>query len=256
MGGITDNISCVPIRESKADTQPRNEVRSIVSAGPSCHRRHKASNISPGHVSRRRRASAKANSLTPRRQSVGRGLRRDGNMGALGRPARSLPPWCQTNLVLPVSSAVSVRCNVACEMEAVQKWPISRLLPIVLAGRSLAAYCGVLPVRSIAGYCGSWPDEVSRPTGAIGLRYCWFMSGGASRHPGVSWGAPDLRPVSSVCGRRNEAKALRRCLRIAAAEWSGLQSWRVRPGRGRNSADTCPEHFRGSVGSVKPKGKF
>jgi hypothetical protein len=58
----------------------------------------------------------------------------------------------------------------------------------VLAGRSLAAYCGVLPVRSIAGYC-------------------LFMSGGASRHPaGVPWGAPDLRPVSSVCGRRNAAK--------------------------------------------------
>ncbi len=101
-----------------------------------------------------------------------------------------------------------------------------------------------------------WSGVASRPTGAIGLRYCWFMSGEASRHPGVSWGAPDLRPVSSVCGRWNEAKALRRCLRIAAAEWSGLQSWRVRPGRWWNSADTCPEHFRGSVGSVKPKRKF
>ena len=67
--------------------------------------------------------------LTPRRQGVGRGLRRDGCMGALGRPARSLPPWCQTNLDLSVSSAVSVRCNAACEMEAVQKWPISRLMP-------------------------------------------------------------------------------------------------------------------------------
>ena len=114
--------------------------------------------------------------LTPRRQSVGRGLRRDGNMGALGRPARSLPPWCQTNLVLPVSSAVSVRCNVACEMKAVQKWPISRLLPrprrqaepravmpmscpceasraiaAVLAGRSRAAILPVLAdMRSIA----------------------------------------------------------------------------------------------------------
>jgi drug/metabolite transporter superfamily protein YnfA len=43
----------------------------------------------------------------------------------------------------------------------------------VLAGRSLAAYCGVLPVQSIAGYC-------------------WFMSGEASRHPaGVSW----VRPI-------------------------------------------------------------
>jgi hypothetical protein len=26
--------------------------------------------------------------------------------------------------------------------------------------RSLAPYCWVLPVRSIAGYCGYWPDEV------------------------------------------------------------------------------------------------
>jgi hypothetical protein len=70
-------------------------------------------------------------------------------MGAFDRPARSLPPWCQTYLFLPVSSAVSVRCNAACEMEAVRKWPISRLLPclaraehrglLLLAGRSLAA---------------------------------------------------------------------------------------------------------------------
>ena len=121
--------------------------------------------ISPGHfVSRRSRASAKANSLTPRRQSVGRGLRRDGNMGALGRPARSLPPWCQTDLDLSVSSVVSVRRNVACEMKAVRKWPISRLMPrprrqaepravllMSLAGRSRAAILPVLAdMRSIA----------------------------------------------------------------------------------------------------------
>jgi hypothetical protein len=30
--------------------------------------------------------------------------------------------------------------------------------------RSLAPYCGVLPVRSIAGYCGSWSGEASRPS--------------------------------------------------------------------------------------------
>jgi len=35
--------------------------------------------------------------LTLRRQSVGRGRRRDGNMGALGRPARSLAAKYQTN---------------------------------------------------------------------------------------------------------------------------------------------------------------
>ena len=70
--------------------------------------------------------------LIPRRQSVGRGLRRDGDMGALGRPARRLPPWYQTNLVFAVSPVVSVRRNVACEMEAVQKWPVSRIMQACL----------------------------------------------------------------------------------------------------------------------------
>jgi hypothetical protein len=139
--------------------------------------------------------------LTPRRQSVGRGLRRDGNMGALGRPARSLPPWCQTNLVLPVSSAVSVRCNAACEMEAVQKWPISRLMPVSCTGRSLA----VLLLMS-------WPDEVARP-------YCrsWPICG-ASR-PLESLGAPLSLTVSAVCGRRNEWNGNVAC--EIAVKWSG-----------------------------------
>ena len=131
---------------------------------PSCQRRRKASNIFAGSRFPAQSRQRQPSFLTPRRQSVGRGLRRDGNMGALGRPARSLPPWCQTNLVLPVSSAVSVRCNVACEMEAVRKWPISRLLPrprrqaepravmlMSLAGRSRAAILPVLAdMRSIA----------------------------------------------------------------------------------------------------------
>ena len=158
-----------------------------------------------------------------------------GNTGQQADRVRSVTLRCQTNLVLSVRSAILPGGEMERQRSVASgKWPCSRLLPIVLAGRSLAAYCGVLPVRSIAGYC-------------------WFMSGEASRHPsGVSLGAPDLRPVSSVCGRRNAAKALRRCLRIAAAEWSGLQSWRVRPGRWRNSAGTCPERLRGSVGSVKP----
>jgi hypothetical protein len=103
----TDNVCCVPSR--KQSRHPASQrilgVRSVVSAGPSCQRAAKPVFTSPGRVSRRRRASANAIFLTPRRQSVGRGLRRDGNVGALGRPARSLPPWCQTNLVLSVRAA-------------------------------------------------------------------------------------------------------------------------------------------------------
>ena len=121
---VTHNMCCVMSRKhSCMPTSPRSSHNFVGASGL---------------VSWHRSGSAMTIYLTPRRQSVGRGLRRDGNMGALGRPARSLPPWCQTNLVLPVSSVVSVRCNAACEMEAVRKWPISRLLPIVLAGRSLA----------------------------------------------------------------------------------------------------------------------
>jgi hypothetical protein len=73
-------------------------------------------------------------------------------MGALGSPARSLPPWCQTDLDLSVSSVVSVRRNVACEMKAVRKWPISRLLLASSAtGKASRRNADVLPVRSIAG---------------------------------------------------------------------------------------------------------
>ena len=135
-------------KQSRHPASQRSEKRSVgwsLMPTPPQSQQHFAGSRFPAQ-SRQRQPSF----LTPRRQSVGRGLRRDGNMGALGRPARSLPPWCQTNLVLPVSSAVSVRCNAACEMEAVQKWPISRLLPclvraeprgllLALAGRSLAA---------------------------------------------------------------------------------------------------------------------
>jgi hypothetical protein len=77
-------------------------------------------------------------------------------MGALGRPARSLPPWYQTNLVFAVSPVVSVRRNVACEMEAVQKRLVSRIILVACTGRSLA------------GYCWFWPDEVSRPLDSSG----------------------------------------------------------------------------------------
>jgi hypothetical protein len=162
-----------------------------------------------------------------------------GNRGQQADRVRSVTLRCQTNLVLSVRSDILPGGEMERQRSvAVGKWPCSRLMPIVLAGRSLAAYCGVLPVRSIAGYC-------------------WVMSGEASRHPaGVSWVRPILRPVSAVCGRRNEARALRCCLRIAAVEWSGLQSWRVRPGRGRNSADHLPRAFPGKCRLCEAKGKI
>ena len=150
--------------------------------------------------------------LTPRRQSVGRGLRRDGNMGALGRPARSLPPWCQTNLVLPVSSAVSVRCNAACEMEAVQKWPISRLIPMCWPGVASRPIAGLARAKHRGLLLISWSDEVARP-------YCWsWPICGASR-PLESLGAPLSLTVSAVCGRRNEWNGNVAC--EIAVKWSG-----------------------------------
>ena len=138
-------ITCVVRLSGKQSRRPasqRSEKRSVgwsLMPTPPQSQQHFAGSRFPAQ-SRQRQPSF----LTPRRQSVGRGLRRDGNMGALGRPARSLPPWCQTNLVLPVSSAVSVRCNAACEMEAVQKWPISRLLPRPAPGGASRRYCCVL----------------------------------------------------------------------------------------------------------------
>ena len=50
--------------------------------------------------------------------------------------------------------------------------------------------------------------------------------------------------VSAVCGRRNEARALRRRLRIAAAEWSGCKAGESVIVRGRNRADTWQRKCR------------
>jgi hypothetical protein len=156
-------------------------------------------------------------------------------MGALGRTARSLAAKCQTNLVLSVRSATFPNGETERQRSvAVGKWPCSRLLLMSLAGRSLAAillvlgdrrslapYCGVLPVRSIAGYCRSWPIcGASRP-----LESLFF---GRARR---------FLTVSPVCGRRNEAIALRRCLRIAAAKWSGCKAGESVIVCGRNRAD-------------------
>jgi hypothetical protein len=173
--------------------------------------------ISPGHfVSRLRRVSAKPTILTPRRQSVGRGRRRDGCMGALGRPARSLPPWCQTNHLAvgppSVSSAVSVRCNVACEMEAVQKWPISRLFLASCPDEVARATADRLGDRhSLTPILFRWPDEVSRPPGA-----------------------PLSVPVSAVCGRRSERE--QSTVRGGCgSEWSG----RKVPSPASDAAEPC-----------------
>ena len=102
-----------------------------------------------------------------------------GAWAAFGRPARSLATKCQTTLRWATVSEVghcSGRRNGAPAECSVRKMAVLTAIADVLAGRSLAAYygvlgdrrslapyCGVLPVRSIAGYCWSWPDEVSRP---------------------------------------------------------------------------------------------
>ena len=151
------NGQCVlcSIRDSKADAQPRNEVRSVASAVPPCQRRRRA------FLFCRVCWSISETVLTPRRQSEVRGLRRDGCMGALGRTARSLPPWCQTKFVFRVRSAsfASAACGaprklavlttnaVSCPCGASRANALSsatgeasRRNADVLAGRSLAAF--------------------------------------------------------------------------------------------------------------------
>jgi hypothetical protein len=165
-----------------------------------------------------------------------------GAWDALGRPARSLAAKCQTNTLrwATVSEVghSSGRRNGAPAECSVRKMAVLTVNAAVLAGRSLAAYygvlgdrrglapyCGVLPVRSIAGYYRSpWSGEASRP-----LVSCF------------SGRARAVLTVSAVCGRRNEAKALRRRLRIAAAEWSGCKAGESVIVRGSNSADTWRE---------------
>ena len=197
--------------------------------------------------SRRSRASAKPMYLTLRRQSVVRGLRRDGWHGR-ARQTRTQPGGevsDQFGFISEVGHFSGRRNGAPAECSG-RKMAVLTVIADVLAGRSLAAYCCVLgDRRSLAPYCGVLP--VRSIAG-----YCWFMAGGASRHPaGVSWARP-------VCGRSRQFAAVgtqrnapRRCSpprrspkRISAAEWSGLQSWRVRPGRGRNRADTWQRKCR------------
>jgi hypothetical protein len=69
--------------------------------------------------------------LTLRRQSVGRGRRRDGNMGALGRPARSLAAKYQTNQFFqrcrPVSQAQPA--------ERRESWTVTATIAAVFSDR-------------------------------------------------------------------------------------------------------------------------
>jgi hypothetical protein len=163
---------CVVCRpESKADTQPRNEVRSVVSAGPSCQRRRKASNHSPGLLDSFPGAVAPApakfsDSTTAERRAWA------ATRWQHGRARQTCPQPAAVvsdQSVLPVSSAVSVRRNVACEMKAVQKWPISRLFlvscPCVASrANALSSATGGASRRNAV----TWPDEVTRPIAGRG----------------------------------------------------------------------------------------
>ena len=170
----THNMCCVMSRKhSCMTTKPRSRCPTL-----------------PGLLDsfRHSRASAKPANLTLRRQSVVRGLRRDGCMGR-ARQTRTQPGGEVSDQFGFISEVghFSGRRNGAPAECSVRKMAVLTATADVLAGRSLAAYCGVLPVRSIAGYCGSRSGEASRP-----LVSCF------------SGGARAVLTVSAVCGRRNE----------------------------------------------------
>ncbi len=136
-----------------------------------------------------------------------------GNREQQADSARRVTLRCQTNLVLSVRSDILPGGEMERQRRVASgKWPCSRLMPIVLAGRSLAAYCGVLPRakhrglllvlagRSLAANRRNRIAILLVHVGRSLATSCWCFLG-----------APDLRPVSSVCGRRNKAIALRRC---------------------------------------------
>jgi hypothetical protein len=162
-----------------------------------------------------------------------------GAWAALGRPARSLAAKCQTNLVLSVRSATFPNGETERQRSvAVGKWPCSRLMPL------------------------SWPGEASRPIACPRrqaepravlrclarakhrglLLMSWPICGASRPLESFCFGrARRILTVSPVCGRRNEAIALRRCLRIAAAKWSGCKAGESVIVRRRNRADTWCE---------------
>ena len=139
-----------------------------------------------------------AKNLTLRRQSVVRGLRRDGCMGAIGRPARSLAAKCQTNLVFPAGSA---SFGAKPHRRSSESWTVPAIIAwssaIGGASRRIAVSCPCEASRAIA--CPGRHAEHRAHIGSSGR-------GEASR-PLVSCFSGRARavlPVSPVCGRRNE----------------------------------------------------
>jgi hypothetical protein len=202
-GGFEYNCSCVLSgKHSCMTTKPRCEPH-LPSFLPGLRTR-----------SRHSRASAKPANLTLRRQSVVRGLRRDGCMGAIGRPARSLAAKCQTNLVLSVRSAIFPGGETERQRSVASgKWPCSRLLPM------------------------SWPGEASRPLASCfpgrTLRFCLsrqFAAVGTRQRSGAG------AKLASQADFPSRAR-VERCRYLARGEWFGARAWP------RPSA---------SVGSVKP----
>ena len=133
--------------------------------------------------------------LSLRRQSGGRGLRRDECMGAIGSTARSLATKSQTNLVVSVRSASFASA----------------------APRKLVALTAIADVlgdrRSLAPYC--WCLGRAKPRGHIaGL-------GRYAEHRGLcclaGLGAPLSVPVSAVCDRRNEREHPAKSAKLSAA---------------------------------------
>ena len=153
--------------------------------------------------SRRRRDSAKpTTNLTLRRQSVVRGLRRDGCMGALGRTARSLTAKCQTNLVLPVRSAIFPNGETERQRSvAVGKWPCSRLLLMSCPGgaaRTIAC-CGRTESRGLLRCLARAEHRGLLLAGRTKSR------GQCVPHlPSFRARTIYVLTVSTVCGRRNE----------------------------------------------------
>ena len=113
---------------------------------PPCQRRRIASNISPGLLDSLPNFS---DSTTAERSARAATRCLPSSLVALGRTARSLPPWCQTNLVLPAGSG-SFGSAAALFGKRPKAEPIPRLLPTSCTGRSLAPYCCALAGRSLA----------------------------------------------------------------------------------------------------------
>ena len=199
--------------------------------------------------SRRSRVSEKPMNQTLRRQSVVRGMRRDGCMGAIGRPARSLAAKCQTNLVLSVRSAIFPGGETERQRSVASgKWPCSRLLlmswpggasrPTTVssatggASRRIAVYCPCEASRATTG------PLVGRSLATIGVLLfrgrTTFSDCLASLRPLESRRVGMERVQSWRVSHRARAE---QCRHLARGEWFGACAW---------------PRLSASVGSVKP----